>query len=94
MNNVKQRRPVTEQVTLVGSELIGYVKKLVAQGNARRLIIRRPNGKFLLGVPLTAGLAVSGVLTLIAPVLTALGAMAALLAQVRVEVIRSGDSDD
>jgi hypothetical protein len=43
----------------------------------------------LLEVPLTAGVAVGGVVTLIAPVLAALGAMAALLTHVKVEIVRT-----
>jgi len=77
-----------EEVTLAGSELVEYVKRLIAEGNVRRLIIRKPSGEVLVEVPLTAGVAVSGALTLMAPVLAALGALAALLAQVRVEVVR------
>jgi uncharacterized protein DUF4342 len=40
-------------------------------------------------VPLTTGVAVGGAFTLLAPVLDALGAMAALLARVKVEVVRT-----
>lgn len=48
---------------------------------------------FLLEVPLTAGVAVGGVVTVFAPVLAALGAMAALLAQVKVEIVRTTGED-
>jgi hypothetical protein len=88
MNEGKQHRSMREEVTLAGSELVEYVKRLIAEGNVRRLIIRKPSGEVLVEVPLTAGVAVSGALTLMAPVLAALGALAALLAQVRVEVVR------
>jgi hypothetical protein len=88
MNEGKQHRSMREEVTLAGSELVEYVKRLIAEGNVRRLIIHKPSGEVLVEVPLTAGVAVSGALTLMAPVLAALGALAALLAQVRVEVVR------
>lgn len=97
MSDDKHKRGVTEEVMLAGSELVEYVKRMIAEGNVRRLIIRKPDGEVLMEVPLAAGLAVSGALTLLAPVLAALGAMAALLAQVKVEVVRSGgprDPDD
>jgi hypothetical protein len=93
MNDDKQRRSIHEGVTIAGSELVDYVKRLIAEGNVRRLILRKPGGEVLLEVPLTAGVAVSGALTLMAPVLAALGAMAALIAQVRVEVVRGADGD-
>jgi hypothetical protein len=88
MGEDKQRRSIGEEVALAGSELVDYVKRLIAEGSVRRLIIRKRSGEVLVEVPLTAGVAVTGALTLMAPVLAALGALAALLAQVRVEVVR------
>ena len=66
---------------------------MIAEGNVRRLIIRKPDGDILVEIPLTAGIAVSGALTLMAPILAALGAMAALVAKVQVEIVRDEDSD-
>jgi uncharacterized membrane protein YphA (DoxX/SURF4 family) len=43
----------------------------------------------LLEVPLTAGVAVGGAATLVAPVLAALGALAALVTHVKAEVVRT-----
>jgi hypothetical protein len=43
----------------------------------------------LLEVPLTAGVVVGGAVTIVAPVLAALGALAALLTHVKVEVVRA-----
>jgi hypothetical protein len=40
---------------------------------------------------LTAGVAVGGMLTMLAPVLAALGAFAAILARVKVEIVRTTD---
>jgi hypothetical protein len=79
----------TEQIEIAGSELVDRTKELIAQGNVRRLIIRNQDDEKLLEVPLTTGVAVGGALTLLAPVLAALGAMAALLARVKVEVVRT-----
>ena len=90
----KQQNPITERVTLSGNQLVDYVKNLIAAGNVRRLIIRKENDDVLLEIPLTAGVAVGGALTAMAPVLVALGAMAALLTQVKVEIVRSDRSDD
>ncbi len=94
MNQSRQKQPATEEVTLAGNQLVEYVKKLITAGNVRRLIIHKPSGEVLMEIPLTAGLAVGGALTAMAPVLAALGAMAALLAKVRVEIVRTGDPDD
>ncbi len=79
----------TEQIEIAGSELVDRTKELIEEGNVRRLIIRNQEDEVLLEVPLTTGVAVGGVMTLIAPVLAALGAMAALLTHVKVEIVRT-----
>ena len=94
MNQESKKQPVSEQATIAGNQLVEYVKNAIAAGNVRRLIIRKPNEEVLLEIPLTAGVAVGGVLTAMAPVLAALGAMAALLTKVKVEIVRIDDSDD
>jgi hypothetical protein len=93
MNDEQKSGNITERVTIAGSELVDYVKRLIEQGNVRRLIIRKPDGDVLMEVPLTAGIAVSGALALMAPVLAAIGAMAALVAKVQVDIVRSDDPD-
>ena len=94
MNQESKKQTVSEQATIAGNQLVEYVKNAIAAGNVRRLIIRKPNEEVLLEIPLTAGVAVGGVLTAMAPVLAALGAMAALLTKVKVEIVRIDDSDD
>ena len=83
----------TEQIDLAASELVGRTKELMEEGNVRRLIIRNRDDEVLLEVPLTAGVAVGGVVTLVAPVLAALGALAALLTHVKVEIVRTRRSE-
>ncbi len=87
-------RGITERVTVAGSELVSYVKQLVAEGNVRRLIIRKPGGATLIEIPLTAGVAVGGALTLLAPFIAALGAMAALIAKFEIDILRSDKEID
>ena len=69
----------TDEMLVTSNELVDRIKKLVADGNVRRLIIRKPDGESLLEIPLTAGVAVGGTVTILAPVLAAIGALAALL---------------
>ena len=87
----KEKRSWTEEIEITANELVDRVKELIEEGNVRRLIIRKSDGDVLIEVPLTAGVAVGGAVTLIAPVLAALGAMAALLVKVRVEIVRSDE---
>ena len=84
----REERTWVEEIEIAGSELVGRIKELIAEGNVRRLIIKKPDGDLLLEVPLTAGVAMGTAFTVIAPVLAALGAMAALLARVKVEIVR------
>ncbi len=88
---LKQERTWSEEVVVAGNQLVDRVKQLVAEGNVRRLIIRKSSGESLLEIPLTAGVAVGGVVTVMAPVLAALGALAALLAEFKIEVEHIGD---
>ena len=79
----------TEQIEITGSELVERTKELIEEGNVRRLIIRNQEDEVLLEVPLTAGVVVGGAVTIVAPVLAALGALAALLTHVKIEVVRA-----
>ena len=80
-----------EEYELDTGELIDSVKDLYHQGNVRRVVVRRPTGEILLEVPFTGGLAMGGALTVFAPHLAVLAAVAALLTKVRVQVMRIAD---
>ena len=90
----REERTWTEEIEIDGGELVNRVKELIEEGNVRRLIIRKPNDEILLEVPLTTGVAVGGVVTIFAPVLAALGAMAALLAKVKIQIVRTTGADE
>ena len=82
---------MSENKSIKGGELIGYIKTLIKKGNVRRLIIKKPSGKKMLEVPLSAGIGVVGVLTIFAPVLVAISSVAALVAEFKVEIIHADD---
>jgi len=82
---------MSESKSVKGGELIGYIKTLIKKGNVRRLIIKKPSGKKILEVPLSAGIGVVGVLTIFAPVLVAISSVAALVAEFKVEIIHADD---
>ena len=87
----------TEQIEIAASDLVDRTKELIEEGNVRRIIIRNQDDEVLMEVPLTAGVVVGGAVTIVAPVLAALGALAALLTRVKIEVIRTkqdGTEDD
>ena len=70
--------------TVKGEELLARVKELIREGNARKITIKDREGKTLMVVPLTVG--VVGVL--IAPVLAALGALAAIITECTIVIER------
>ena len=85
-----------EEFEVRGDEVIAKVKELVqVGGNIRRISLKDKDGNTLIEVPLTIGVAgavakvpgaVAGVL--VPPVLAAIGAIAALVARVRIVVER------
>lgn len=85
--------PRFEDFMATGTTLLDKAKNLILQGNARRLIVRRPNGKSLVEISLTVGLGIAVVLMLLAPMLTALAAMGALFAQFRIEIERNAEDE-
>ena len=94
MSDGKGKRPWSEEIEVAGSKLVERVKEIVKEGNVRRLVLRKPSGDILLEVPMTAGVAVGGLIAMMAPVFAALGALAALVAEFKVEVIRDTADDD
>jgi hypothetical protein len=78
----------TEEIEIAAGDLVATVKNLVAEGNIRRLIIKNTEDQSLLEIPLTAGVVIGGTLALLAPVLAALGALAALLSKVKIVIVR------
>ena len=79
----------TEKIEIAAGDLVERTKELIEEGNVRRLIIRSEEDEVLMEVPLTAGVVVGGAVTIVAPVLAALGALAALLTHVKIEVVRA-----
>jgi len=86
----KREQTWTKEFSVGGKQLENFVERLLAQGNVRRLIILKPSGRVLFETSLTAGVAVAAVFTILAPLLTAVGALTALLTEVRVKVIYTG----
>jgi len=76
---------IKEKFTVSGSELVGKVKQLIQEGNIRRVRLIH-NEKTLLDIPLSVGAPVAAVGIIAAPVLAAVGAIAALVTECTIEV--------
>lgn len=73
-----------EQFKVSGDDLVKKVKELIHEGNINRIIIKNEKGETYLEIPVNVG-----ILGLVfAPVLAALGALAALAANFTIVVIR------
>ncbi|NWG07946.1 MAG: DUF4342 domain-containing protein [Chloroflexi bacterium] len=72
----------TEEFKINGEELIASIKKLVNEGNIRRITIKNKEGRTVFEIPLTFGV----VGALLAPQLAAIGAIAALVTEATVVV--------
>ncbi|MBL7118583.1 DUF4342 domain-containing protein [Candidatus Bathyarchaeota archaeon] len=77
-----------EEFEVSGDEVIAKVKELVHEGNIRRISLQDKDGNTLIEVPLTIGVAGAAVGVLVAPVLAAIGAIAALVVRMRIVVER------
>jgi hypothetical protein len=84
----RQKRTWVEEVEVAGNQLVDRIKELVQDSTTTRVILRTQDGFELISVPLTVGVVAGGILTLAAPLLAALGAIAALVSKVKLEVIR------
>ena len=74
-----------EEFKVSGGEVLQKVKDLIKEGNARRIIIKNEAGEDIIQIPLTIG----AVGAIIAPVLAAVGAVAAMLTKCTVVVVKS-----
>ena len=85
-----------EEIEVSSKQLLTEINRLIAEGNVRKLVIRSDDGHVFLTIPLTAGAVVGGIVTLGAPWLAVIAAVAGLVAKVKIEIIRNdtGKVDD
>lgn len=76
-------RTFRESFKCAGDQLVDAVKKILHEGNVRRVLIKQ-EGRTIAEFPLTAGV----IGAVFAPVLAAVGALAAVLSECTVEVER------
>ncbi|HVU75560.1 MAG TPA: DUF4342 domain-containing protein [Candidatus Paceibacterota bacterium] len=72
----------TEEFKVDGGDVVDAIKKLIQEGNARKITIKNEEGREIISFPVTVG----AVGALIAPALAAVGAIAALVAKCTIVV--------
>jgi hypothetical protein len=83
----KQGRTRYEEFRLNGGEILNKVKEIIHEGNVRRIILKDEQGKTFMEIPLTVGV----VGAIIAPILAAVGAVAALASNLTIIVEKVED---
>jgi hypothetical protein len=81
-------RTFKESFKVAADQLVDAVKRLVREGNVRRVIIKQ-EGRTVVEFPLTVGV----VGTVLAPGLAAVGAIAAYMTECTIEVERTENDD-
>ena len=73
-----------ETFIVPGEQLLKKIKDLIDEGNVRKITIHDKTGKEIMSFPLTIGV----VGTVLAPILAAVGALAALIGECTISVER------
>jgi len=79
-----KKKTVKEEFKVKGEHLLKKVKQIIKEGNVRRITIKDKHGQVVVAFPLTVGV----VGTVLAPVLAAVGAIAALISEATITVER------
>lgn len=93
-NTDEKTRTWVEEIEIKGEELVARVKQMAADNKVKRIRIIEPDGDIALEVPLTYGAIAGGAVVLAAPLLAILGALAAFVTKVRVEVVHEEAVED
>jgi hypothetical protein len=88
-NPAGPKRSWQEELTATGDELVAQVRKLVSEGNVRRVIVKHDD-RVIFEIPLTLGV----VGALLAPQVAALGAVAALVTRCQLTIEREESPSD
>jgi hypothetical protein len=78
----KEGKTRFEEFRMNGGELLNKVKEIIHEGNVRRIILKDDQGKTFMEIPLTVGV----VGAIFAPILAAVGAVAALASDLTIVV--------
>lgn len=83
---------ILQEVKVRGDQLVARVREIIEEGNARRLLIKK-DGRTVIEFPLSVGVGGATAALVFAPTLAAIGAFAALVTDVTVEIERAHEDD-
>lgn len=76
-----------EEIKVSGEKVKETLKRIIREGNVRRIILRNPQGRTLIDMPLTAGIAASVLL----PLWVTIGSIVAMATDYTILVERDPD---
>jgi phage-related minor tail protein len=79
---MEKMNSIFEEIKVLAHELVDQVKKLIQEGNVRRIIIKDDKGHTFVEIPVT----VAAIGAVFAPVLAAVGTIAAMAARFTIVV--------
>ncbi|MCX6796942.1 MAG: DUF4342 domain-containing protein [Candidatus Doudnabacteria bacterium] len=79
-----KKQNTTEEFKVKGEDVLKKIKELIKEGNIRKIILKNEKGKTLVEFPLTWGVVGAALL----PIWAAVGAIAALVANLTIVVER------
>jgi len=86
-----QQRTWIQEIEVTGENLVKKVKELAAESHVKRIRIVEPDGDIALEIPLTYGAIAGGAFVIAAPVLAVIGALAAWVTKVKIEIVRDDE---
>lgn len=77
-------KKLKEEFRVEGKQVLSKVKALIKEGNVRKITVKDSKGRTIVSIPVTAGV----IGALILPPLVVVGAIAALLTECTITVVR------
>ncbi|MFZ4705347.1 MAG: DUF4342 domain-containing protein [Bacteroidales bacterium] len=77
----------SDEFKVKGEDLLKKIREIIHEGNVSRIIIKNEEGRTYIEIPVTIGV----IGAILAPILAAVGALAALAANFTIEVVRRED---
>lgn len=93
MKTSSSKKTFTEELKGTASEVIKQIKKLIKEGNARRVMIQDKKGKILFQTQLTAGIGGAALITAMAPIVSAISMFALFMNDVKIIVEKYPDEE-
>jgi hypothetical protein len=80
----EEEKKFEEEIKVKGEQLLGKVKEIIKESNVRRITIKDKAGNTILSIPVTIGV----IGAVLAPILAAVGAIAALVTECTIAIER------